>query len=302
LYELRTVERSVAEALGRWETLTVTQRLVEAVRKKYETERQPETLREASRYFARLTEGKYLRVWTPLEAGVLYVDTKQGERLSVDVLSRGTREQLFLALRLALVDLYSRRGKMMPLVLDDVLVNFDTRRTRIAAELLCDFATEHRQLLLFTCHEHIYRLFKSLRAELRLLPGQTVNDDDAPVRTIEKIVEKIVRVKEPVYLPGPAVAAPPPMPMLDGTGVFHLSPPRMARKIEPEYEEVVEDVVVETPPPTIVRTKRIGYPVVPLWNPATPFAEATWQDTVDDDEPHDPDLATTGGRLPNGKR
>lgn len=295
LYELRTVERTVADALGRWETITVAQRLVEAVRKKYEAERQPETLREASRYFERLTEGKYKRVWTPLEAGVLFVDTKQGERLSVDVLSRGTREQLFLALRLALVDLYARRGKLMPLVLDDVLVNFDTRRTRVAAELLCDFATEHRQLLLFTCHEHIYHLFKTLRAEVRLLPGQTVGEDETQVRTVErvveKIVEKVVKVPEKIYLPAPAVVAPPlpPMPLLDGTGVFHtilrpapLPPPIVVS--EPEYEDVVEETIVEGPPETIVHTQRVGYPVVPFWNPPTPFAEATWQDTIEEDD------------------
>jgi len=304
LYDLKLVERSIGDALGRWETLTVAQRLVELVRKKYEAERQPETLREASRYFERLTEGKYLRVWTPLEAGVLYVDTKQGERLSVDVLSRGTREQLFLALRLALVDLYARRGKLMPLVLDDVLVNFDTRRTRVAAEVLCDFATDHRQLLLFTCHEHIYRLFKTLRAEARLLPGQTI-DDDEPVRTVERIVEKVVRVKEPVYLTAPP---PPPMPVLDGAGVFHTTfTPRPKPKPEapppppppvpvpvikqPEYEEVVEEEVVQPPPQTVVHTERVGFPVVPMWNPATPFAEATWQETIEEDPADDADEA-----------
>jgi uncharacterized protein YhaN len=322
LYDLKLVERSIGDALARWETLTVTQRLVEAVRKKYETERQPETLREASRYFERLTEGKYRRVWTPLEAGILFVDTKDGEKLSVDLLSRGTREQLFLALRLALVDLYAKRGKTMPLVLDDVLVNFDTRRTRIAAELLCDFATDHRQLLLFTCHEHIYHLFKTLRAELRLLPGQTINEAETSVRIVEKfvdvprIVEKIVEVpkvvekivekfvevprtvevekvverivKQPVYIntPAPEPEPLPPLPWLDGLDVFHKRPPATRKAPpppkEPEYEDVVEEEVVEAPPQTIVHTKRVGYPVVPLWSPATPFAEAAWQESIED--------------------
>jgi uncharacterized protein YhaN len=315
LYDLKRIECAVGDALKRWQTLTVAARLVEQVRKKYEAERQPETLREASRYFERLTEGKYKRVWTPLEAGVLFVDTAGGERLSVDVLSRGTREQLFLALRLALVDLYARRGKVMPLVLDDVLVNFDTRRTRIAAELLCDFATEQRQLLLFTCHEHIVRLFRTLRAEIRLLPGQHVSDEDTPVRTVEKIVEKVVekvvKVKEPVYLPAPVVEMPA-MPWLNGAGVFHevakpkpkpvpppkmeLPPPPVVVK-EPEYEDVVEEVVVEAPPETIVRTKRVGYPVVPLWSPATPFAEANWQESIEDD-PRDASQLKTLGNLP----
>lgn len=294
LYELKGVEVQITETLEKWETLTVAQRLLEMVRKKYELERQPETLREASRYFERLTEGKYKRVWTPLEAGVLYVDSAKGEKMSVEVLSRGTREQLFLALRLALVDLYARRGKVMPLVLDDVLVNFDTRRTRIAAELLCDFATEQRQVLLFTCHEHIYRLFKSLHAELRLLPGQSISEEDENVRIVEKVVEKVVKVKEPVYLPAPAVPPPvmPPLPWLNGTGVFHLeprkivppvAPPPPPTAVEPQYEDVVEETLVEPPPQTIVHTQRVGYPVVPLWNPTTPFAEAVWQETVEDD-------------------
>lgn len=327
LYDLKLVERSVGEALARWETLTVTQRLVEAVRKKYEAERQPETLREASRYFERLTEGKYRRVWTPLEAGILFVDTKDGEKLSVDVLSRGTREQLFLALRLALVDLYARRGKSMPLVLDDVLVNFDTRRTRIAAELLCDFATDHRQLLLFTCHEHTYRLFKTLRAELRLLPGQHVDEEATAVRVVEKVVEvpkvveklvevpkvveKIVEVpkvvevekvverivKQPVYVSTPTEPEPlPPLPWLDGLDVFHKRAPVPRPKPKPpEYEDVVEEEIVEAPPQTIVHTKRIGYPVVPLWNPATPFAEATWQDSIEEVDTDD-DAGNNGSR------
>ena len=316
IYELNNVERLIGETLEEWQELTVAQRLLEAVRKKYEAERQPETLREASRYFERLTEGRYKRVWTPLEAGVLFVDTAAGEKLSVEVLSRGTREQLFLALRLALVDLYARRGKVMPLVLDDVLVNFDTRRTRLAAELLRDFAGERRQVLLFTCHEHIYRLFRTLQTEVRLLPGQSIQEEqEGPVRyvdrVVEKVVEKVVKVKEPVYVSTPAAEVPSkPLPSFDGTGVFHLPPPKPAPIVlkeppkpappkqpviiaaphipttpkEPEYEDVVEETLVEAPPRTVVHTKRIGYPIVPMWSPTTPFAEAEWQDAIEDDE------------------
>ncbi|MCE9603368.1 MAG: AAA family ATPase [Planctomycetia bacterium] len=321
IYELNNVERQIGQTLEEWQELTVAQRLLEAVRKKYEAERQPETLREASRYFERLTEGKYKRVWTPLEAGVLFVDTAGGEKLSVEVLSRGTREQLFLALRLALVDLYARRGKVMPLVLDDVLVNFDTRRTRIAAELLRDFAGDRRQVLLFTCHEHIYRMFKTLRTEVRLLPGQSImEEDEGPVRyvdrVVEKVVEKVVKVKEPVYLQSPAPEPPPslPLPRFDGTGVFHLAPrpaPIVVREApkpapvkpvvvetpppkEPEYEDIVEETLVEAPARTILHTKRVGYPIVPMWSPTTPFAEATWQDSIEDDE--------TEHAATNGKR
>ncbi len=63
---------------------------------RYERERQPETLVEASGYMKRLTNGGYQRIWTPLGKEILFVDTADGESLPVEVLSRGTREQLFL--------------------------------------------------------------------------------------------------------------------------------------------------------------------------------------------------------------
>jgi hypothetical protein len=60
----------------------------------------------------------------------------------------------------------------VPLVLDDVLVNFDAERARLAAGLLRDFARAGQQVLLFTCHDHIARLFKSLKVEVRELPSR----------------------------------------------------------------------------------------------------------------------------------
>jgi hypothetical protein len=62
----------------------------------------------------------------------------------------------------------------MPLILDDVLVNFDNKRAGIAAKVLCDFAKSGRQIFLFTCHEHICRLFLSLNVPVCALP--TSND------------------------------------------------------------------------------------------------------------------------------
>ncbi len=98
-------------------------------------------------------------MWTPLGETCLRVDDAEGRSLPVESLSRGTREQLFLSLRLALAACYARRGAPLPLVLDDVLVNFDAERAKAAAAVLGDFAAAGHQLLVFTCHEHIAGLF-----------------------------------------------------------------------------------------------------------------------------------------------
>ncbi|MGW8255981.1 MAG: ATP-binding protein [Thermoguttaceae bacterium] len=168
--ELAVVEKSIDEASQRWRILAATCSAMDRIRKTYEQERQPETLREASTYLQRLTRERYRRVWTPLGQNVLRVEDGEGRSLPVEVLSRGTREQLFLSLRMALAASYARRGAALPLVLDDVLVNFDTERAAEAAAVLCDFARDARQIVVFTCHEHIANIFASLNAPVSSIP------------------------------------------------------------------------------------------------------------------------------------
>ena len=77
-----------------------------------------------------MTQGRYRRVWTPVGERVLRVEDADGHWLPVKVLSRGAREQLFLSLRLSLSAYFARRGAPLPLILDDVLVNFDSERAK----------------------------------------------------------------------------------------------------------------------------------------------------------------------------
>ena len=173
--DLAVVEERLEETIHRWQVLAVTNRILESIRVTYEQHRQPETLQEASGYLERLTRGRYPRVWTPLGQQVLRVDDEAGNAHPVEQLSRGTREQLFLALRMALARCYARRGAALPMLLDDVLVNYDSERAKAAAEVLRDFAATGQQVLVFTCHEHIFKLFKALHVASACLP-----DNSAP--------------------------------------------------------------------------------------------------------------------------
>lgn len=169
--ELACVQAKIRRAVKQWRGLAVTACLLESIREAYETERQPETLSEASVYLQTLTEGKYTRIWTPLGKNELRIDDRDGKPMSLDVLSRGTREAVFLSLRLALVAAYGRRGVNLPMILDDVLVNLDIDRARSAVQLLCQFAKEGRQLLFFTCHDHIQQMFLEAEVDVRVLPA-----------------------------------------------------------------------------------------------------------------------------------
>ncbi len=168
-FKLAEIDQQLRHAIDRWTIVATAGHVLETVRDTYETHRQPQTLIDASRYFERLTEGRYLRIWTPLTENALRVDSADGTSLSVDLLSSGTREAVFLSLRLALVSDFARRGIRLPLILDDVLVNFDLQRARAAVDVLNQFAADGCQVLLFTCHDHIMHMFRQSSATIRFL-------------------------------------------------------------------------------------------------------------------------------------
>ncbi len=235
--ELEIVDQRLEEAVERWRVLATTNLLLVAVREFYEREHQPQVLRDASAYLKKLTGGRYSRVWTPLGAHELQIDDRDGRSLRVEMLSSGTREQLFLALRMALASAYARRGIELPLVLDDVLVNFDVIRARAAAFVLRDFAKRGHQVLLFTCHEHIAKLFRTVKADVRNLPDRSGATETPVLREIE----------EPPVEPAP-VASPPVQPIVKQ---IVPEPPVeiVAEPVEPEpivYEaEFVEEAEIE---------------------------------------------------------
>lgn len=105
----------------------------------------------ASEYMAKLTCGRYDRLL--FDRDLTALARRSGDLLDREssYLSAGTLDQLYLALRLALCHLALPEGKSCPLILDDVLVNFDDERMAAALELLKDIAKE-RQVILFTCH------------------------------------------------------------------------------------------------------------------------------------------------------
>lgn len=137
----------------RYAVLALTAELIRKTKAVFEEDRQPEVLRKASAYFAEMTGGAYARIVVPGDAETLRAET--GDRRSIDVsmLSRGTREQLYLALRFALAGAPAA-GQALPLLLDDLFVHFDGERLGRTARVLGD-VSEDRQIVLFTCHEHV---------------------------------------------------------------------------------------------------------------------------------------------------
>jgi uncharacterized protein YhaN len=182
--ELAILDEKIRQAQSEWQVYAVCARMLDEIRSTYERDRQPRTLAEASVLLKRLTEGRYHRIWTPLGEETLLVDDREGNTFDISWISRGAREQLFIALRLALASEFARHGSVLPLILDDVLVNFDSRRAESALQVLLDVADSGtgRQIFVFTCHEHICRMFQKRKIPVRILPP--VDNPSQPMRVL----------------------------------------------------------------------------------------------------------------------
>jgi uncharacterized protein YhaN len=167
------IVEQMQKATEKWMALQLAGQAVERIRARVERNNQPEILKHASEYLDRLTLEKYHNIWTPLGQRHIVVDDDKGESLKVEHLSNGTREQVFLAIRLAMVKDFAERGVEIPMVLDDVVVNFDQVRTEAAVQTLMEFADAGQQILLFTCHLHLAHMFESQGIEPIWLPARS---------------------------------------------------------------------------------------------------------------------------------
>ena len=168
---LSQIRRRISRLLEEDITVTAAEKAFLRSLERYQQEYQPEALRLASGLLAKVTEGRYCRIWAPLDSQTLLVEDQLGRQWSIEQLSTGTCEQILICLRLALVSLVASRGIHLPLVLDDVFVNFDKVRVKAAAKMVTEWAADSQQVLLFTCHPHIAREFFRLGVPIFRLPG-----------------------------------------------------------------------------------------------------------------------------------
>ena len=170
LLEREQARASLMQAVTTWTAYTAAAALFDRAKKIYEEERQPDVLRLASEYFGAMTRGAYDRVMAPLgEIDLAVQEAKSGKRKGPSALSRGTKEQLYLSMRLALAAVYADESVALPLVADDILVNFDDGRAEATAGLLGTYAAQGNQVLAFTCHQRVAEVFERQAPNARVI-------------------------------------------------------------------------------------------------------------------------------------
>ncbi|MFO1541112.1 MAG: AAA family ATPase [Chloroflexota bacterium] len=125
--------------------------LLAEARRRFEEQHRPALIAAAERWFLGWTGDEYRGFHAPGGRSIAGVERIDGTVTRVDDLSRGTREQLYLALRLGLVDHHARSAEPMPLIMDEVLVDVDHARLPVVLDAIEDIARRH-QVLYLTFH------------------------------------------------------------------------------------------------------------------------------------------------------
>ena len=150
----RNAEGELVAAAREWAVLKLGALLLGTAIERHREASQNPLLARAGDLFRALTGGAFAglaSIYDEDDRPVLVGKRVGGESIKIDGLSEGTRDQLYLALRLAYIESYAAKLDPPPFIADDIFVTFDDERTAHGIEALADIGKQV-QCLLFTHH------------------------------------------------------------------------------------------------------------------------------------------------------
>ncbi len=167
LQQAESLAATLREDAGRFVRLRLATQLLQAQIERFRKENQGPLLERSGRLFQSITRGAFSGLdaeFSAEDVPVLVGSRPDGTTVAVEGMSEGTRDQLYLALRLAALERYLEEHEPMPLVLDDLLITFDNERAKAILPQLATLAGR-TQVFLFTHHEHLVDLCRQTLGE-----------------------------------------------------------------------------------------------------------------------------------------
>ena len=170
LQHLEDQKAALKEMTTEYAVMSICAELISRTRLIYEEEKQPQVLKMASNYFEHLTQGAYTRIVMKLGGKELLAEHRHLGLIESTKLSRGTAEQMYLAMRFALASTMNTKTSV-PLIFDDILVNFDEERMIASLSLLQEMAST-RQIIMMTCHPYMVKHIRNMIPNVNVISLQ----------------------------------------------------------------------------------------------------------------------------------
>ena len=156
----------MADAAERFIKVHIGARLLRWAIDRYRETRQGPLLERASEIFTGLTLGSFVRLVVDFESDPPTLDGMRpgGATVGITGMSDGTRDQLYLALRLAALEMHIGQAHALPFLADDLFINYDDGRSAAGLAALAALS-ERTQVLFMTHHEHLVPVVQSVFGE-----------------------------------------------------------------------------------------------------------------------------------------
>lgn len=148
--QISRLEEELVRQQAEYDALRLSLDALQAANTTLQNRFSPELGRRAAEIFADMTGSTWSRILLDREFHLSAESGSDPTRRSVQLLSAGTADQLYLAVRLAICEMILPPEQNPPLILDDALLTFDDARLSTTLNYLTQLGAQ-RQILLFTC-------------------------------------------------------------------------------------------------------------------------------------------------------
>ncbi|MFM0326355.1 ATP-binding protein [Caballeronia glebae] len=154
---------TMADAAERFVKVETASTLLKWAIDRYRERRQGPMLSRASMIFAELTLGTFSRLAVDYDRQPMALSAirASGEHVDIAGMSEGTRDQLYLALRLAALEEHGEKASALPFVADDLFINFDDGRARAGLRVLAHIA-KRTQVIFLSHHDHLVDIVREV--------------------------------------------------------------------------------------------------------------------------------------------
>lgn len=130
---------------------------------RFRESKQGPMLSRASEVFMALTQGAFCKLSVDYESNPLKLSGQRagGDLVEIEGMSEGTRDQLYLALRLAALELHLQKTIALPFIADDLFINYDDGRAKAGLQALAQLS-ESTQVIFLTHHAHLVPVARSV--------------------------------------------------------------------------------------------------------------------------------------------
>lgn len=153
LHRFTMEQEQLKKLANEWAVLKTAKEMLAETKRNYREKYLSKVLDRTSAYFKAITGDNYTKVYAPAENILFQVEASDEIRYTVNELSQGTIDQLYISLRLAISEVMSEEHRL-PFIIDDAFVYFDAIRTKRVMDILSERAT-HQQIIIFTCKTEV---------------------------------------------------------------------------------------------------------------------------------------------------